>query len=110
MTARNQSGRNGNGERVTLALLGQKVDALVADVSSMRAEHDAHVTRGDDVLQRLSVVEANVSTLTTAFAAIVTLAQGVASTESKVTMMMWGTPIVVSIIGVVATLVWPATK
>lgn len=93
-----------------MALLGQKVDALVADVSSMRAEHDAHVARGEDVLQRVSAAEANITTLTTAFSAIVDLASGVASTESKVTMMMWGTPIVVSIIGLVATLVWLATK
>lgn len=101
-----QTGRNSNGDRVTMAVLGQKVDALVADVSSMRAEHDAHVSRGEDVLQRVSAAEANITTLTTAFSVIVELAKGVASTESKVSVMMWGTPIVVSIIGVVASLVW----
>lgn len=106
MIARKRQEGNGNGTRVTLAVLGQKVDDLTADVSSMRAAHAGHVARGEDVLQRLSTAEAGIGQLTTAFATIVDLAKGVAGVESKLTVIMWGVPVVVSIIGVVATLVW----
>ena len=99
-----------NGNRVTLAILGEKVDTIAADVSSLRTEHDAHVARGDDVLQRLSSAETSIAQLTNAFSTIVKLAEGVADVKARLTIIMWGTPVVLTMIGLAATLIKLNTK
>ncbi len=83
MTARkNAAVPNGNGTRVTVAVLGEKVDAIAADVKGLRAEHDGHVGTGTKVLERISALEA------------------------KWTVLMWGAPISLTIIGIATSLIF----
>jgi hypothetical protein len=72
---------NGNG-RVTVAVLGTKLDALADDVRGLRAEHDDHVGIGTKVLERISALEA------------------------KWTMLMWGGPIALTIVGIATSLIF----
>lgn len=82
MTARKKADTpNGNG-RVTLAVIGTKLDAVADDVKSLRAEHDAHVGVGTKVLERISAL------------------------EGKWTVLMWGAPIALTIVGIAASLIF----
>ncbi len=71
-----------NGTRVTVAVLGQKVDAVACDVRDLKKEHDQHVADGRGVLERLSAL------------------------EGKATMLMWGAPIFLTAIGVVSGIIF----
>jgi uncharacterized membrane protein len=72
---------NGNG-RVTVAVLGTKMDNLAEDVKEMRAEHDEHVSTGSKVLERIAAL------------------------EGKWTVLMWGIPISVTIVGIATSLIF----
>jgi hypothetical protein len=78
MTAKDQ---DGNG-RVTVAVLGTKLDGLIEDVRGLRKEHDEHIGVGTKVLERLSALEA------------------------KWTVLMWGAPISLTIIGVTTSIIF----
>ena len=73
---------NGNGTRVTVAVLGTKLDSLADDVKGLRTEHDGHVSTGTKVLERISALEA------------------------KWTVLMWGAPISLTIIGIATSLIF----
>lgn len=94
-----------NGDRVTLAVLGQKVDSLAGEVSAMRTEHDAHVAAGQDVLQRLTAAESAVALLTKCQAAILELTTLAARTDTKVSMLMWAVPLTFTAVGVVIAII-----
>lgn len=89
MAARKPSSRgkepNGNG-RVTMAVLGTKVDAVATDVKGLRAEHDQHVTDGTAVYQRLSAL------------------------EGKWMVLAWGTPIMLTAITLVTGIVFALSR
>lgn len=80
-TTRRGAEPNGNG-RVTVAVLGTKLDALADDVRGLRKEHDEHVSVGTKVLERISAL------------------------ETKWTMLMWGAPISLTIVGIAASLIF----
>ncbi len=86
MTARRKTtpppNGNGNGTRVTVAVLGEKLDAVADDVKGLREEHDGHVSTGTKVLERISALEA------------------------KWTVFMWGAPISLTIIGIATSLIF----
>jgi hypothetical protein len=72
---------NGN-SRVTVAVLGTKLDNLADDVKGLRSDHDQHVSDGTKVFERLSTI------------------------ESKWTMLMWGGPITLTVVGIVASILF----
>ncbi len=83
MTARGKTPPpNGNGTRVTVAVLGEKLDAVADNVKGLRDEHDVHVSTGTKVLERISALEA------------------------KWTVLMWGAPISLTIIGIATSLIF----
>jgi len=67
--------KNGNG-RITLAVLGEKVDSLARTVNEIKVEHDAHVEAGQSVVTRITVL------------------------ETKVAVLIWGLPLILSAIAV----------
>ncbi len=82
MTARKKTDTlNGNG-RVTVAVLGAKLDAVAEDVKGLRKEHDGHVSTGTKVLERLSALEA------------------------KWTVLMWGAPVSLTIVGIATGIIF----
>jgi hypothetical protein len=81
MTAQKGESNNGNG-RVTVAVLGTKLDALAEDVKGLRKEHDAHISVGTKVLERLSALEA------------------------KWTVLMWGAPVALTVVGIATSLIF----
>ena len=86
MTARRTPQKGAPNGRVTVALLGAKLDAVAEDVKGLRLEHDDHVSTGTSVLTKVL--------------------ERLSALEAKWTVLMWGAPIALTIVGITTSLIF----